>query len=562
MAGKTVVRCPGCESQLALGMSQQELAGRKIRCPKCERTFTVKGSSSAKPPASKQSTAARTKPSSTAAQTAKAKPSTKPRSAAASASKVSKTDPRSTQAGTSKAGGRKSAPSASAPAKKKTRKKKRVEPEPLEFLEEYDDDDAEFFDDGSTSGGYDDDLYGDDAYGNDPYGDDGFDDYADDDYGAPPPSRKKKKKSSSKSKTKAKSKPKSELGESPNHGFLGWAGYGLGAAALCTLVTTLVGMTGIWFLVVIMAIVTGSVVGGAVRYAAGYNLGWGPGLVAAVLAFGSILTGRVVVIAMDPNSIANFADRHSPESIAAEIEKHSSEEAMISQIGDQVEEDAAWLQENGISESMIEEHREEFDYDGPFEDHHLPQIWEEAKRRWNEKPADERQKLIEQERRDLRMEFGVMSKEEVEQLIVTETTDESMIAHIAEVEVTYDDDWRQKSGITDQQIEAHWDSIDYDSAEPQQRHLPAVWEEATTRWDALSDPEKETKKQERASDLRIENGVDEEANAQASQAIGILKWLLLFGSAIGTMVLPLWPLFCTGSGLTAAFKLGSGMASS
>ena len=254
------------------------------------------------------------------------------------------------------------------------------------------------------------------------------------------------------------------------------------------------------------------------------------------MALGSILFGRVIVIANDPTSLANFGDRHSPEQIAAEIDRYSSEDAMISNIADVVEEDPQWLSENNVTDSMLEDHWENFDYEDPFETHHLPVIWEEAKSRWQALSEDERTQQMEQARADMRSEYGIMTAEEVDVLIVEQTTDESMIARLAAEEVEYDEDWLQQASVSDAAIEAHWDQH-ADSDNPKDRFLPAVWDEATKRWNALGDSAKEERRQTRANDLRIENGLDEEANAQAEQALGAIRFFLLFGSAIVSMLM-------------------------
>ena len=78
-------------------------------------------------------------------------------------------------------------------------------------------------------------------------------------------------------------------------------------------------------LIALMALVTGSMVGGAVRFAAGNSQGWGPGLLAAFIGLGAIMGGKVGAFAVAGNI---FLDDNT-WSVEDELADATTDDAMI-----------------------------------------------------------------------------------------------------------------------------------------------------------------------------------------------------------------------------------------
>ena len=400
---ETVIACPKCSVKLKL---KGDVVGKAVKCPKCATAFKIGGRSASKPARPVASPGAET-PASAAGTSAK-RSASKPQqeSPTASAGKSSNRPDTSSSSPKPVAGSqprrRKSAAPAESAAPKRpaaAKKKKKRTPKPAQ---------DDFYDDGV----YDEVEY--DDFDDDPVDDFGFDDGYED-YGAPQslPTRKKKKKKAKKGKRSSSSGGSSLQNSIQALGFIGWILCGSAAGLIGVVLTTLTGYTNIWFLIAAMALVTGSLVGGAVRFVAGDAQGWGPGLVAAVIALTAIMGGKVgaFYVSSDPFGEDEWT-------VEDEIEEATTEGAMISAIAYEV--NTEWLASGKITNAQMEDHgrrlMEDFELDlddldtdeEEIEDYSygfLPEVWAEAKNRWDSQTPQETEEALEARREEIRQEW-------------------------------------------------------------------------------------------------------------------------------------------------------------
>ena len=308
---------------------------------------------------------------------------------------------------------RRSAPPAAAPQKAEVRPKKTAAAAPAKALasaplkrKKKAPPKEEFYDDVA----YDDDDFGDD------YGDDGFDDgYSDGGGGKSLPSAKKKKKASAKKGKKSKKSSGGGLQDSiQGLGVFGWILCGCASALVAIGLTTLVGYSRFALLIALMALVTGSMVGGAVRFAAGNSQGWGPGLLAAFIGLGAIMGGKVGAFAVAGNI---FLDDNT-WSVEDELADATTDDAMIGGIADEVDEvdevDEEWLEAGKITEAQMEAFYEEGDFDDfdeyDYSSDYLPEVWAEAKSRWDANSPDQKLALKKTTEEEIRKSYEAMGE--------------------------------------------------------------------------------------------------------------------------------------------------------
>jgi hypothetical protein len=217
-------------------------------------------------------------------------------------------------------------------------------------------------------------------------------------------------------------------------GVFGWVLMGVLAGAVSIVLATFVGYTRVPFLIGLMALVTGPLVGGAVRFAAGESTGLGPGLLALAIAFVSILGGKVGAC------YVGFTGMFSAEELAKDengqvktveqrVAERTTEPLLISEVADKVQDE--WLAAGKLTEEQLEafdamqESESAWDEDDeevvegvgvidlgdvpgttvtaeptaetkPWtpDQAYPPEIWQEAQSRWNAMSAEQRQKLI------------------------------------------------------------------------------------------------------------------------------------------------------------------------
>lgn len=368
--GRTIT-CPKCAAKLRL---KQSAAGKKVKCPGCSTPFRIAASSDR--PGLKRNSS----------------PSTTGKPAAVESGRP--------------AGKKTSAPkkrSSSQPSQQRTlpAKKKRRKPVADDvYGSEYDDLAGDY-------GSYDDDFGAAD--------DGGYGSY-DDDYGAydepaPAPPRRSRK-SGRTAKRSTKKSPEGRSFQQSIHamGFLGWIASGGLAGLVGVGLTTLMGVLDIEFMIGVMALVTGSMVGGAIRFAATPTQGWGPGLLAVAIAFASIMAGKVGAFYFWTGELMGDDIEWTLED---EIADSTSESAMIGEFAYKVQEE--WLASGQITEQQIEQHfdqqleedYEDYEEGEPYDysTDYLPEVWQEATNRWNALGQDEQEKKREEVRNEIRQDW-------------------------------------------------------------------------------------------------------------------------------------------------------------
>ena len=519
--------CPVCRSKLRLKGSV--LSKATVPCPKCGTTLDVPKSetpASPIPQSSPPTPAAIPQARKAAAPLASAPPVSKPASSASNSNRLN------------------SSPSAEPPRKPK----KPMDDIPNPYGDDVFDGSEDFF-----SGGNSDDL---NSYGTEP-----------DPYGSQtslPP--RKRQKTTQSLKSNAPSEFSADAGSTRRGGFLSWVGFGLLAAVAGIILQTVLGYTNYLLPLLLATIATGSMVGAAVRYAAGQNNGWGPGIVAVLIAAFAIFAGRVGAFSVSPDveKILGIPDSAplTPQEAEARVAKESTEPFLIADIAEEVEYDEDFLNQENLDEDAVMdfwlEHSEEEDPSKRY----LPAVWAEATHRWNRNSPEQKETIRRNKEQELRADYGITSEEDIQQRITQATTEEAMVAEIAN-SLYEDDEWLTKSGITKDQLDEHWENTDFDgaaeAAELQSQHLPPVWEEAKRRWNELPPEEKQSRIKKATDDVRAEmvfSAEDAEAVENIGKAIRVL--VIVFG-ALFTLFWGIGSLICTISALVGAFKLGSGM---
>ena len=415
---------------------------------------------------------------------------------------------------------------------------------------------------------YDDGAYDDGAYDGGEYGDGAGDvwpgERPDNPRGMPQPrlpERRKKRRASSEGSGRKQRRVTKSKGTTAG-GTLTWVGAGLIAGVVSLAITVALGFTGISFLIILSAFLTAGMIGGVIRVTAGSTDGWGPGLVAVAIAVPAIFVGRVGAYYVDPDIAAAFAeDERTPEDIRKQIDSQTSTDGMIAQlVEDELYYDDAWLRQNGITEDNFwsdvwndEEDATEFDL--PWADQYHPTVWAEGQRRWNELSSAEQQARSEERRLQRLLDEGMMDDESLGRLLALRTTETAMIAALA-YEVGEDANWMTAAGITDAQLQEHYEQ-NYQAASAEQRLHPRIREEASKRWAELSEDDRAARRSVIEQELRDEiRSVGEFQELSGHFRLGAaVVW------AIISLFMPFRPIAVTLASVFLAFKLGSGLAS-
>ena len=281
----------------------------------------------------------------------------------------------------------------------------------------------------------------------------------------------------------------SDTGGTRCGGFLSWVGYGLLAAVVGIILQTVLGYTNYLFPLLIATIATGSMVGAAVRYAAGENNGWGPGIVAVLIAAFAIFAGRVGAFSVSPDVdkiLGLPAAPLTPQEAEARVVQETTEPFLVAGIAEEVEYDEDFLSRENLDDDAVTdfwlEHSEEEDPSKRY----MPAIWAEATHRWNRNSPEQKETIRKNKELKLREVYGIMSKEGIQERIDQATTEEAMIAEIANT-LYEDEEWLTRAGITENQIDEHFENTDFDGAsETESQHLAPVWVEAKRRWGRIA----------------------------------------------------------------------------
>ena len=375
---------------------------------------------------------------------------------------------------------------------------------------------------------------------------------------------KKRQQTAQSMKSNAQSDFSSDNSGTRRGGFLSWVGYGLLAALAGIILQTVLGLTNHMLPLLIATIATGSMIGAAVRYAAGENKGWGPGIVAVLIAAFAIFAGRVGAFAVSPdvNKILGMPDTPmplTPQEAEAKVVQETAEPFLIADIADEVEYDEEFMKRENLDDDTVSdfwlEHSEEADPSKRY----FPAVWTEATQRWSRNSPEQKESIRKSKELELRQEFGIMSEDAIKDSIAQATTEEAMIAEIANT--LYDDEeWITKAGITENQIDEHWENTDFDGeAETQAQHLVPVWTEAKRRWDELPPDQKQARIKETSDNVRTQLVVSED-EVEVVENIGkAFRVLVIVFGALFTLFWGIGSLICSISALAGAFKLGFGM---
>ena len=346
-------------------------------------------------------------------------------------------------------------------------------------------------------------------------------------------------------------------------GFLSWVGYGLLAAIVGIILQTLLGFTNYLFPLLIATVATGSMVGAAVRYAAGENDGWGPGIVAVLIAAFAIFAGRVGAFSVSPDvdKILGIPTApETPEEAEARVIEETAEPFLVADIAEEVQYDEEFMRRENIDEDAASEywleHSEEVDPSKQY----LPSVWTESTQRWNRNSQEQKENIRKNKELELRESYGIMSDESIKERIGQATTDEGMTAEIANT-LYSDSEWITKSGLTENQIDEHWENTEFDgTAGTETQHLAPVWAEAKRRWEETPPDQKQARIKEKSDNLRTQLAFSDDA-AQVAENVGqAIRVLVIIFGALFTMFWGIGSLICSISALAGAFKLGSGMA--
>jgi hypothetical protein len=345
-------------------------------------------------------------------------------------------------------------------------------------------------------------------------------------------------------------------------GFFSWVGYGALAGIAGIILQTLLGFTNYLWPLLIATIATGTMVGTAVRYAAGENDGWGPGIVAVLIAAFAIFAGRVGAFSLSPDVDKLLGNPEAPLT-AEEAEKRVAEETtepfLIADIAAEVEYDEDFLQANNIGEDEATDYWLEHEGEADPSKRYLPVIWTEATQRWNRNSPEQKEAIRKARETDLRETYGVMSEELVQQRINDATTDEAMINDIAS-SLYQDEQWLNQAGISEDDIDNHWEHTEFDAElRGESQHLPAIWAEAKRRWDEMSPEQKQAQIKERSEGLRGELVFSSEDAKAAETVVKTVRILMIIIGAFVTLFWGIGSLICSGSALVSAFKIASGM---
>lgn len=416
------------------------------------------------------------------------------------------------------------------------------------------------------------DPFADDAYGADDSVDlfggsaDDFSGYgaADDPYGSPAalPPRKKNGSRAAAATQAGADRTSTRAGSTRRGGFFSWVGYGILAAVAGIILQTLLGFTNYLWPLLIATIVTGSMVGSAVRFAAGENNGWGPGIVAVLIAAFAIFAGRAGAFSVSPDvdKLLGIPEAPlTPEEAEARVVNETAESWLIADIANEVGYDDDFLTSENIDEDDVSEFWLEHASEDDPARRYLPAVWTEATHRWNRNSPEQKEEIRKAKESELRENYGIMSDEMVQQKIAVAVTDDAMISGIADT--LYDDtEWLNQAGISENQIDEHFENSDIEvEAGGETKHLPAVWAEAKRRWEEHSPEEKQTRIQEKSDRLRGELAFSAD-EAQSVERIGkLVRIVMIIAGALFTLFWGIGSFLCSVSALVSAFKIASGM---
>jgi len=279
-------------------------------------------------------------------------------------------------------------------------------------------------------------------------------------------------------------------------GVAGWFLFGTLGGGTGAGITVASGLSGNDWIIGAMALVTGLLTGVGVRYGAGFTFGFGPAIVSGLIALTSILGGKVGAYYLSQNHAAEEVSAEDQAAVAAQEEKMlarmTSDPAMISEIAGTVNEE--WLASGRITEQQQTDYFQKLYERRTPEDpskNYLPEVWEEGRKRWAAFSPEQKNAKY----------------QEIRQEWYGDGEGDPNLNQISEMDaVTYladevQDEWLESERITDEQIERHMESLE-EPVNYEEGFLPEVWQEATTRWSAKPEAEKQAARDKARQDYQ------------------------------------------------------------
>jgi hypothetical protein len=329
-------------------------------------------------------------------------------------------------------------------------------------------------------------------------------------------------------------------------GVMGWFLFGALGGGTGAGITVASGFSGNDWIIGAMALVTGLLTGIGVRYGAGFTFGFGPAIVAGLIGLTSILGGKVGAYYLTQNYVAEEEEEVSAEDQAAEsaheekmLARITSDSAMIAEIAGTVNEE--WLANGQITEQQQTDYFNKLYERRAPEDpskNYLPEVWEEGRKRWAALSPEQKNAKYQ----EIRQEWygdgeGDPNLNQISELnAVTYLADEVQ------------DEWLESERITDEQIERHMESLE-EPVNYEQGFLPEVWQEATSRWAAKPEAEKQAARDKARADYQTMMSVADVFFAHK----GLTGALLL---ALLNCVSPKLSLACLIGGMSLAWRVG------
>lgn len=507
------VQCPHCSATLKIKSSGDVDRRKMIKCPQCQTPFSV-------------GDGVEQFYSSTAATSDSPAPS--PRKPTASPPPVPSSAPVSTTPPVPPVPKATRAPGEAPKSTSGAQKKKRPAASSQES-NEWDDGGGDLFGGVSSEGS----AYGDEWGGGDSAGDP----YENDAYGTSP-SRKRSSSSGGRRPTAAQ---RTELPAVRRMGFFGWVLFGGLAGLLGVGLSTLSGFSNMPFVIGLMALFVGPMVGFGVRFGAGESTGIWPGLIAICIALMSIVVGKVGAFSVAETGLGRqdleeIAAPDGEESFMDELEKESlTESAMIGRQASKVQDE--WLTGGRLSQEQIDNfwEQQESSY-SPSEDY-LPEVWTEATTRWQAMTPENKSATLQTVQREWYGDEPGL-----------EPADENDAQEWLADAVT--EEWLNGGRITQEQLDAHDEALMNAPVDHSTQYLPEVWQEGLNRWTAMSPEQKSAESAAVRQELK-------EVREMGETFVKGLGWVLVVGQALLNCFWPLSSPFFLFGGVSAAYRMGS-----
>jgi hypothetical protein len=327
-------------------------------------------------------------------------------------------------------------------------------------------------------------------------------------------------------------------------GVMGWFLFGALGGGTGAGITVASGFSGNDWIIGAMALVTGLLTGIGVRYGAGFTFGFGPAIVAGLIGLTSILGGKVGAYYLTQTYVAE--EEVNAEDQAAEaaheekmLARLSSDPAMIAEIAGTVNEE--WLASGRITEQQQTDYFQKLYERRAPEDpskNYLPEVWEEGRTRWAAMSPDQKNAKY----------------QEIRQAWYGDGEGDPNLNQISELNaVTFladevQEEWLESEKITEEQLEQHMESLE-EPVNYEQGFLPEVWQEATARWAAKPEAEKQAARDKARADFQSMMSVANVFFAHKGLTGAVLLALL-------NCVSPKLSLACLIGGMSLAWRVG------